>query len=178
MKLNFTAGDTFDQSDSISGFPSTSGWTLYHRLSPTAAAGTGILLTSTGQADGSHRTYVAPGTTAAWATGGYSYSRYISNGTNRSTLGTGVLTVLADPATATSGVDNRSHARKVLDALNATIEGRATHDMAQYMIQGRQVTLLGPDALIKWRGYYQALVNGEEIKSGQRAAPGLRVRFR
>ena len=176
-RLKFNAGDTLDMTESVSGYPSTDGWTLYHQLIP-QTSGTSIQLASTGTG-GDHRTLYPPSTTTAWAAGAYSWFSWVSLSTSsRVSVGSGFLTIVANPATSTTAVDNRSHVRKVLDAINAVIEGRATHDMAQYMIQGRQVTLLGPEQLIRWRGYYQTLVNAEEVRSGQRKAQGLRVKFR
>jgi hypothetical protein len=176
----FTAGDTMNMVETVSGYPSTAGWGMFHNLVPQTGTGTSIILTSTGNAE-TYTTYYPPTVTKNWAAGEYGWFNWMAIGTSsRVTLGTGHLTIHVDPSTATAPQDNRSHARKVLDAINATIEGRATHDMAQYMIQGRQVTLLGPEQLIRWRGYYQTLVQAEEVAAGQgtKKSTGIRVHFR
>jgi hypothetical protein len=175
----FVAGDTLDMRETVSGYPSSAGWELYHNLIPQVGTGTSIMLTATGTSS-DHNTYYPSSVTSAWPAGDYSWFSWVTLSTaSRVSIGSGFLTINPNPMTVTTATDNRSHARKVLDAIEATIEGRATHDMAQYMIQGRQVTLLGPEQLIRWRGYYQTLVQAEDVLSGQaKKSTGIRVHFR
>jgi hypothetical protein len=175
----FTAGDTLDMRESVSGYPSNAGWELYHNLVPQTGTGTSISLVATGT-NSDHNTYYQNSVTRTWPAGDYSWFSWVGQATTaRVSIGSGYLTIHPDPVGMTTPSDNRSHARKVLDAIEATIEGRATHDMAQYMIQGRQVTLLGPEQLIRWRGYYQTLVQAEDVLSGQaKKQTGIRVHFR
>ncbi len=87
------------------------------------------------------------------AAGTYAYSikakRIADNATR--TVESGNVIVLADPATQ----DTRSHSEKVLEAIEALIEGRATKDVASYSIAGRSLTRLSPDELVKWRAVYR-----------------------
>ena len=76
----------------------------------------------------------------------------------RVAISSGTFTVKPDPATAG---DVRSHAVKVLAALEALIEGRATADVSSYSIAGRSLTKLSVDELTKWRAYYRREVRRE-----------------
>ena len=80
------------------------------------------------------------------------------------------------------GFDGRSHAQKVLDAIEATMEGRATKSQAIMQINNRQIQYLKPEELIKWRSFYKAEVAREKTaeKVAQGEDPGNRIltRFR
>lgn len=52
--------------------------------------------------------------------------------------------------------DGRSHVKKVLDALEATILGKASRDQLSYSISGRSLSRLSPSELLKWRDIYKA----------------------
>src|SRR5690606_30112936 len=67
------------------------------------------------------------------------------------TVQSGTLQVLADPASQ----DVRTHAEKVLEAIELLIEGRATKDVSSYSIAGRSLTRMSPDELVKWRSHYR-----------------------
>ncbi len=67
------------------------------------------------------------------------------------TVQSGTLRLLADPASQ----DVRTHAEKVLEAIEALIEGRATKDVTSYSIAGRSLTRMSPDELVKWRSHYR-----------------------
>jgi hypothetical protein len=41
---DFTAGDTLDMRETVSGYPSSAGWELYHNLVPQTGTGTSIIL--------------------------------------------------------------------------------------------------------------------------------------
>lgn len=71
------------------------------------------------------------------------------------------LEVLRDAVEHTSGADLRSHAQTVLDALEATIAGKATKDQSSYTIGNRSLSHMAPDELLRWRDYYARLVAGE-----------------
>lgn len=66
-------------------------------------------------------------------------------------LETGSVTI--DPDITTQ--DPRSHAEKVLEAIEALIEGRATKDVSSYSIAGRSLTRLSPKELVEWRSFYK-----------------------
>lgn len=169
-------GDSYQYDTNIIGYPANAGWTFKQRLTNLLSTGTGYTLTSTGQGE-FHRTTISTTLSSSFAPGEYSWYGWVESSAERHTVSSGFVTITGNPATSTAGTDPRSHARKMLDAIEAVLEGRATSDMSSYMIAGRQVVLLSPDALIRWRGHYKSLVRAEERAAGSGKASGLRVKF-
>lgn len=166
------AGDAYDFDTTVPGYSAASGWTLFIRFAGVAANGTPFSLTSTPNGD-AHRIQVTAAASASWVPGEYGWNSWVENGAGeRHSVSSGTVTIKPNPQTIAAGTDQRTHARKMLDAIEAVLEGRATSDMSSYMVAGRQVILLSPDALVRWRGYYQALVRSE---NGGKS--GLRVKF-
>ena len=170
------AGDTWTWQRSLPAYPAGV-WTLGYTL---FSANGAINLTAT--ANGTdHRIYVAPATTGAYTAGRYDWLAYVSDGTDRFQIGTGALHIL--PQITTSAHDARSHARKVLEALEATIEGRATSgdlDVIETTFGDRSIKrdLAG---LLKLRSQYQQMVAMEAASARIGAGLGgqlIGVRFR
>lgn len=104
------------------------------------------------------------------AAGSYAYAikaTRISDSALR-TVESGHVSVKADPTSQ----DARSHAEKVLDAIEALIEGRATKDVSSYSIAGRSLTRMTPDELVKWRSVYRNEVaaqrNAGKVNGGRK----------
>lgn len=96
--------------------------------------------------------------TAAITPGEYvSAVRAVNASTGQSlTIETGRLIVAPDPMAETA--DTRSHAERVLAAIEATLEGRASRDADSYSIEGRSITRMPIADLMRWRAHYQAEV--------------------
>jgi hypothetical protein len=71
--------------------------------------------------------------------------------------------------------------RKVLDAIQATIEGRASQDQMSYSIAGRSLSRMSIDDLLTFRNRYRAEYNEElkkaRIKNKQDSGNTIKVRF-
>jgi hypothetical protein len=52
--------------------------------------------------------------------------------------------------------DDRSHARKMLDAIESLLESRASADVLEYTIGSRHLKKMSPKELTDWRDYYRA----------------------
>lgn len=164
-----TAGDTLDFETSVPDYPASDGWTLKYRLAP-RAAGTAIDITAS--ASGSDfLVQAAASTTASWATGFYTWTAFVEQGAERYTVGRGQLEIRAASSTLAAAYDGRSHARKVLDAIEAAIEGRASQTQLEYTINGRSIKFMKPEDLMKQRQIYRNEVAGEE--AADRLAAGL-----
>lgn len=74
----------------------------------------------------------------------------------------GTVTSIVNYASLPNGQDNRSHVKKVLDALEAMIEGKATSDQIYYMIEGRALSRIPPDQLMIWYEKYKAMYEREK----------------
>lgn len=163
-----TAGDTLDFTTSVPDYPATEGWTLKYRLAP-RAAGTAIDITATADGD-DYDVQVAASTTASWAAGYYTWTAYVELGSERYTVGRGQLQIRASSVTLAAATDGRTHARIVLDAINATIEGRATKDQQEYTIGNRSLKRTPLADLINLQQLYQAKVNAEDNAAAGRSS--------
>jgi hypothetical protein len=118
----------------------------------------------TTEEDGMFVLHLTPIQTSAFGAGFYSYAVIASNGIDEYTVENGSFDVELR-ADLNFDSDLRSHARKVLDAINAVIENRATVDQQSYSIAGRSLTRMSLDDLLKFKNVYQAQVAKEEGKT-------------
>jgi len=80
----------------------------------------------------------AAATTAALTPGRYTWQALVTSGSERHKAAEGVLVV--EPNYATDAVlDSRSQARKLLDAIDATLNGGATIDKKSMSVAGRTI---------------------------------------
>ncbi len=175
------AGDRWQwKRTNLSDFPATT-WTLTYYLRGNFAGGQ-VDLAAT--ADGANfEIDVDPAITATYTPGVYYWSAFVSSTDDRKLVGQGRLTVKPNPVDITQPTDGRSHARTVLDALNAVIERRATTDQQRYVFQavGRSVDRMPIADLLKFRDYYAGLVFAEEQKEkvarGEATGKNILIRF-
>jgi hypothetical protein len=120
--------------------------------------------------------------TASWAPGVYAWTlRAVDGDGNKAEVAKGHVEILPNPDLHPGGLDGRSHARRVLDAIEATLEGRATDDMAEITIRGRTIKQTPLVDLMKLRDVYRRDVAAEA--RAERLGQGLpdnrfrRVRF-
>ena len=169
------AGDTWKWTRSLSDYPASI-WTLTYVLVQ-AAVQKSITASASGD---DFSVSVAKATTAAYAEGLWSWVAQVANGTERYTVDSGSINVLPDLATKSTGYDARTHARIVLDAIEAVIENRASKDQERYMIAGRELWRTPIPMLLKLRQTYRAEVKAqalaEKIQSG--TGVGGRIQFR
>lgn len=100
---------------------------------------------------------------ASMGSGTWTWTAAVTVAGERSTVGSGMVQVRPDPFAILAATDTRSHARRVLEAVEAVIEGRATE--AHYsttMDGGRSVTSLTPQQLADFRERYAAKVAAED----------------
>ena len=106
------------------------------------------------------------------AAGVYWVTKYVEN-----TDGTKIkldrysTTILANPLGDTVS-DNRTHARKMLEALEAVEEGRATYNQSMFRVGAgsamREIQYLSGDELLKWKNHYKRICYAEEGKSSDK----------
>jgi hypothetical protein len=99
---------------------------------------------------------VGQSTTAAYTAGVYHWQAYITrtSDSERVTVDSGTWEVIANRDAATS--DPRNHVKKVLDAIESVIEGRASKDQEAYSIQGRSLSRTPIAELVALRDKYRA----------------------
>jgi len=170
------AGDSWAWRDSFPDFKANDGWTLAYSL--VNAAGK-IDLPSLGiTADGADFAIAVTATvTAGYAAGVYTQVARVSKSADVLTVGSGTLQVLANLLTA---ADTRSHARKVLEAIEAVIERRATMDQENYTIGTRSLARTPIGELIKLRDLYRQEAYAEKAAEAlaQGLAPSGRIQVR
>lgn len=162
------AGDTWrwKRTDLVTDYPASAGWALSYVLLNASAK-----ITITASADGDEfRVDEAAADTASHAAGVYAWEASVTNGADRFRVGTGTLEVEADFAAATT-LDTRTHARKVLDAIEAVIERRASKDQQEYTVDGRSLKRTPVGDLLVLRDRYKREVEREE--QAERLAKGL-----
>lgn len=152
------AGDTWRWQRALPDYPAPT-WTLSYTL---FAAG-GIVSFQSTAVGTEHSIHLAPATTANYPAGRYDWVAHVSDGADRYQIGAGVIQILPDLSAAAS-YDGRSHARKVLDAIDALIERRATAgdvDLVSVASGDKNIARSLPE-LLKLRDRYAAMVAQEE----------------
>lgn len=158
------AGDTAKWRRNLPDYPASAGWTLTYTLVRAATR-----ITISASADGDlHLVNVAASTTTGWTAGAYTWRAQVSKAGEVYTVATGTLTIRPNFTTATDG---RSHARKVLDGIEAVIEGRASSEVGEYQIAGRSLKYIPIPELLALRDKYRAEVLRED--AAERTARGL-----
>ena len=104
-------------------------------------------------------------TTAAYSAHEYKWYAYItrSSDSERVAVDSGITTLVANYAD--TNADLRTHAKKVLDAVQAVIENRATIDQSSFSIAGRSLSRMSIDELHSLRDRYEAKYNKELQKA-------------
>ena len=121
---------------------------------------------------------LAPGITANWAPGRYTWTSYIDDGTNRHAIDTGEMVVLANPAIAQAG----THATRTLAIIEAALEGRLPRGLETYVIDGQSIAKIPIETLTRLRSFYAEYVKNEwaqdRINRGQSNPRNSFARFR
>lgn len=168
----FIQGDTVQWTKELTDYPADDGWALTY-----AFVKDDDQQTVTAVADGSdHAATITAAESAVYGVGIYHWQAYATKAGARYTIAEGYVEVLANFATAASGYDARSHYRKVLDALHAALEGRASQTQLSYTVNtptgSRSVQHMSHEDLIAAIRRYEGLVAAEarpqDGKSGNR----------
>lgn len=169
---SFIAGDTVQWTKSLSDYPAST-WTLTYEFRGN------VRKTVVCTADGDD--FLATITAAISATyppGEYAFFGRVSSGAEVHTIpeACGTMVVSGNPSVGTSAQDRRTHARKMLDAIEAMLEGVASRFEQSYTIDipggsNRMLSTVSRDELIRFRSHYAQLVaqekNAERIAQGQ-----------
>ena len=171
-----TAGVTWEWTKTLSDYPASE-WTLSYYLRKN---GTGIN-TFNATADGdTHSVTVSAVVSGACAVGVYDFIGIVTKGTEKHVVFDGIVEVLPNP-TASAAYDPRTHARRVLDLIEAAMEGRIPNGMESYTIGGRSINKISiPDLRLLWEKYKQDVVmeeQAERLVNGRRSGKNIGVRF-
>lgn len=107
----------------------------------------------------------------SWPAGKYQWSLFRTKDTERVLVAAGYLVVYPDPASQGGVVDHRSHAEKMLEAIEAKLEGRISSDHESYTIDGRSLNRIPVEQLVQYRQRYRNEVAREMRRNSNKAAP-------
>ena len=133
------------------------------------------------EADDTYFVEVASSTTASYADGDYIWNAFITrtSDSQRIRVDTGRTTV--EKNLANTNADLRSHAKKVLDNIQAVLENRASIDQSSFSIAGRSLSRMSVDELLTFRDRYKAEylqeIKEARIKNKQRSGNTIEVKF-
>ena len=173
MPEKFTAGTTFSQLVTLTAYPAPE-WGLVLIL----RGPMGIDLA--GVAEGAqHRLAASAAITAEWHPGVYWWAARASRGAEVVQVDEGQISIGADIAAISEPHDGRSHPEKVLQAIEAVIEGRATVDQQKYTINNRELWRTPIADLLLLRSRYRDEVRREQqARRGGQSLLGRQIKVR
>ncbi len=152
------AGDTFAWERDLADYPA-SAWTLKYYFDSELDS----FEITAGAVGDLHTVSVVPATTKDYKAARYRWHARVDNATIFTTVDNGWLVVSPDPIG--DKTDWRSHARKMLDAIEATLEGQATKeqlDLISYSIGGTVNVSRDRKLLMEWRDKYSRELKSED----------------
>ncbi len=172
------AGDTvkWKRIDLSADYPAST-WTLKYILRGPSVQN----ITAAADGDNYSITITAAATTV-WTAGNYWWEAYVSKGSERYRVDSGTLKVQTNLEGVAGIYDGRSHVKRVLDAIEATIEGTATKEQASMTIAGRTIQRRTVQELLvlrdRYKAEYIAEQRAEKIKNGLATGGKILTRFR
>lgn len=161
--------------DFVENFPATGGWALKYHYKKTGATPGNFSIDASASGAAFVVTKLASDT-AAYVAGDYTWVAIVTKATESREVDHGRLKILPRYDQA-ANLDDRSHARKMLEAINAALEGRASstqREMIAYTIGQRSKQFDTADskaALVELKSKYEWLVYNEDVRD--RVAQGL-----
>ena len=142
-----------------------------NKISITAQASTDDYLITLAKAD-----------TADYVPAIYSWQAYVTKSDERYMVDSGRLEILPDfAAKSAAGYDNRSHVKRVLDSLEATLEQRATKDQSAIVLAGEVVGKMPIQRVLEFYNQYSMLYTqeqrAEQVANGKGHDGKILVRF-
>lgn len=148
------AGDTLTWTRSFADYPASAGWALAYVF--VGADKRTISAVADGDA------FDVSFTTSGWTAGDYAWQAYVTLAGERHTVATGRLALAPDLTAVQAGFDARSSAKRMLDAVTAVLEQRATSAQAEVQFNGRALKYLPVGDLLVLRDRCRAEVRAEE----------------
>lgn len=168
------SGDSFKYETTYAGYSAADGWSAV-----LAIVNHDYNYSISAQVTGDRYVFEVGGdVTANWSPGEYRIAVRVENGVDRLTIEKGSLSILPD--LFAGGAVERSHVEKTLAAIEAVLEGKATHDQQQVMIGGRSIMRLLPQHLLVWRDRYKAELKAAKKAEqlGGKVGRNVKVRFK
>ena len=166
--------------DLVSAYPLDE-YALEYRFTEDSTGNTNAFTIAATEAESTYLVEIASAVTASLTAGDYQWAAFIirSSDNQRVVIDQGRTEILPNLQNTTA--DLRSHAKKVLDAIEAVLENRASQDQMSYSIAGRSLSRMSIDDLMTFRNRYRAEYLREiklaRIKNKQDSGNTIKVRF-
>jgi hypothetical protein len=176
LPASLRAGDTWKWTRTLADYPAGV-WTLKYRFK-NSAGGFEVVTTASGT---DHLAAVSAATSATIAAGDYEWIGWVESAGEKYTIESGSVTVSADyrSTAASTALDDRSHARKMLAAIETWLESRDPA-VAEYEIAGRRMKYVPIAELLRLRSRYKNEVAAEEAAAAIARGEGIgrKIQFR
>ena len=157
-------------------------WTLYYTLQKT---GTRIQFNSSQDGStASHLISLTPATTAGYTVGLYHWVVEARDGTDVYVVDEGYLEIKTDFAEQSSGYDDRSVAKKMVDAYESLFSNQITNstlEQLSYSIAGRSISKMSATEIrteyLRWKKLYQQEEDELRIANGLGTRKRILTRF-
>ena len=160
-----------------SDYPAADGWVIEYTLINSEEQHS---FTST-NVGGTHSISVDADASSGYGVGEYFYQAVAKKDTALHLVETGYLVVKPGFRDLESGFDARPHCKKVLDAIEALLENKATKDQARYIIGSRRLDRYTFEELLvlrdKYRAEWKSYQRAEKLKQGIGGRNVVLVRF-
>lgn len=172
-----TAGDTLRFTKSLPSYLPADGWVLSYAL--VNAAGQ-ITIDGTDNGDGTHLVEKLAADTASWVAGKYRWQAFVGKGTDRFTVGRGMLEIRSNFATQSTGLDARGPWQTILDNLEAAYAQMSAGEIksASVNVGSRVVTFRSLAELIKAIANARQQAAVEQNENGLSSALGVQIKVR
>jgi len=171
------AGATINWLIAVADYPASGGWTLKYK----AVSASGYFAIVSSASGDEHAVLADKTTTAGYPAGSYTLTKYVESATELIVLAEMPLTVKPDLAGQVAAFDNRGHVKKVLDAIEAVLEGTASTDQQEITIDGTTIKRRTVADLLKLRSqylqYYQQEQTAANVAAGLGSGNKILVRF-
>ena len=161
-------GDLWTWKKSLANYPADDSWILSYSM---RRVGTPVIDFSASASGADHLVSVAAATTAAFTAGRHNWEAKITKAAEVYFIAKGEIEILPDLSAEDNTYDPRSHARKALDAICATLEGTAKHEQSSLTVEGLSLGIASRAELYDLKMRYQEEVRQEEAETA--AAAGL-----
>lgn len=168
------AGDTIKWTRALPDYPANDGWSLVYTFINASAK-----FSATATASGSdHLVTLSAATSGALTAGAYDWRAQASKSGEVYTVASGRATVL--PSFSADTLDNRTQARRALEAVESMLEGRASSATHRYEIAGRMLQNYPIPELLMLRDRLRQDVAREDAAAAMAAgrAPRGRIQVR
>ena len=180
--LDFYSGETVKwKRTDLSDYPAPT-WALYYVLQKT-----GTRITFNSSQDGSsanHLISLTPSTTAGYTVGNYHWVVEARDSSDVYVVDEGYLEIKTDYAEQSSGYDDRSVSKKMVDAYESLFSNQITNstlEQLSYSIAGRSISKMSASEIreeyYRWKRLYQQEVDEWRIENGLGTRKKILTRF-